>query len=465
MLVIGRGKRSGFTQRLRRRFIVGAMAAVTLVLAAINVASYLSVCQQADGRLAYIASCEGLVPYASGEKPSKDRERELKSDLAKYGLSVEMMFELRYFTVVVNADGSMGEAYTDRIATVDEDEARQLVQTLAQQGRTSGFSDAYRFCVVDAPSTSGDDGGRMYILLDCGRDLSKFWGTFAMSLVVGAAGLLLVLLLVIMFSHIVLKPVVESYEKQQRFVTDASHEIKTPLAVIDAANEVLKIEHGEDEWTDSIHEQVERLSGLCEQLVMLSRMDEGGSRLNVRQVDIAKVVREAAVPFETLAGARGKRLEVRTPGHLDYRADPEAVARVGSSARQCDPLRERGVDHRARRGGRRARHRAERLQSGRRGARGRPQSSVRALLPPRFVAQLVDGRFGHRSVHRAGHRRGARRQGERVIQQGHFDVQHAPVAQGLIGDGFVPTHGRPRRPPMGWNEPVPNQPLRYLFST
>ena len=330
--MIGRGKRSGFTQRLRRRFIVGAMAAVTLVLAAIiaaiNVASYLSVCQQADGRLAYIASCEGLVPYASGEKPGKDRERELKSDLAKYGLSVEMMFELRYFTVVVNADGSMGEAYTDRIATVDEDEARQLVQTLAQQGRTSGFSDAYRFCVVDAPSTSGDDGGRMYILLDCGRDLSKFWGTFAMSLVVGVAGLLLVLLLVIMFSHIVLKPVVESYEKQRRFVTDASHEIKTPLAVIDAANEVLKIEHGEDEWTDSIHEQVERLSGLCEQLVMLSRMDEGGSRLNVRQVDIAEVVREAAAPFETLAGARGKRLEVHTPGHLDYRADPEAVARA-----------------------------------------------------------------------------------------------------------------------------------------
>lgn len=136
MLVIGRGKRSGFIQRLRRRFIVGAMAAVTLVLAdiiaAINVASYLSVCQQADGRLAYIASCEGLVPYASGEKPGKDRERELKSDLAKYGLSVEMMFELRYFTAIVNADGSMGEAYTDRIATVDDDEARQLVQALAQ---------------------------------------------------------------------------------------------------------------------------------------------------------------------------------------------------------------------------------------------------------------------------------------------------------------------------------------------
>ena len=71
-----------------------------------------------------------------------------------------------------------------------------------------------------------------------------------------------------------MRPIVESREKQQRFVTDASHEIKTPLAVIRAANEVLALEHGEDEWTHSIEEQVERLDALTERLVLMARMDE-----------------------------------------------------------------------------------------------------------------------------------------------------------------------------------------------
>ena len=70
---------------------------------------------------------------------------------------------------------------------------------------------------------------------------------------------------------------VESYSKQKRFITDASHEIKTPLAVIDAANEVQEIESGESEWTQSIHEQVARLTALTERLVFLARMDEGSA--------------------------------------------------------------------------------------------------------------------------------------------------------------------------------------------
>lgn len=79
----------------------------------------------------------------------------------------------------------------------------------------------------------------------------------------------------------------ESYRKQQRFITDASHEIKTPLAVIAAANDVMEIEAGESEWTQSIAAQVTRLKSLTERLVFLARMDEGATQFEKTDLDLS----------------------------------------------------------------------------------------------------------------------------------------------------------------------------------
>lgn len=90
----------------------------------------------------------------------------------------------------------------------------------------------------------------------------------------GALGLVIVFVMIYFFSGKVLKPVSESYEKQKRFITDASHEIKTPLTIIDANTEVIEMMEGENEWTQSTRKQIARLTSLTEKLVFLSRMDE-----------------------------------------------------------------------------------------------------------------------------------------------------------------------------------------------
>ena len=180
---------------------------------------------------------------------------------------------------------------------------------------------------TDAPA----DGAKTYIFLDISREFSSFLSYLIISVIVSAAGMLLVFLLILLLSKLVMKPVAESYEKQKRFITDASHEIKTPLAIIGANAEVLEMDIGEDnEWINSIRRQIGRLTGLTEKLVFLSKMDEEGSVLSFALFDAGRAVSEAADSFDPVCEARGLALEKNIPQGIIYYGDEERVTQLVS---------------------------------------------------------------------------------------------------------------------------------------
>lgn len=209
----------------------------------------------------------------------------------------------------------------ERIAAVSSSEAAEMAQGL--KAGASGFMGEYRYSAVQQ-----SDGTVRCVFLDCSRDLGSFTSFLMASIVVSVVGLLLVFVLVLALSRFAIRPVLESYQKQKAFITDASHEIKTPLAVISAANEVQEMEQGETEWSRSIAEQVKRLSGLTERLVFLARMDEGVAGFAKEQVELSSLVRDAAQSFEQVAEQRGKRLHVSIESNVQVKGDAAALSQV-----------------------------------------------------------------------------------------------------------------------------------------
>lgn len=318
-------------RRLRRKFILVAMGAVTVVLtliiAGINIVNYSHVCKMADARLDYILAGKDGIDWGDESKAEPANGKDAGDSQAGVrirhfeGMTAESPFDTRYFTVTIDA-GQVADVNTARIAAVGAKRAASIAARLHAKGWTSGFSGNYRY------TTDVQDDEITYVFVDCSRELASFHSFLSASVAISCIGWLAVLAIVAGASGAVIRPMVESYSKQKRFITDASHEIKTPLAVIDAANEVQEIESGESEWTQSIHEQVARLTALTERLVFLARMDEGSAGFTMATIDLSEAVDTAATPFESVAVSRGKRLSTSIACGVWAHADAAAVAQV-----------------------------------------------------------------------------------------------------------------------------------------
>lgn len=318
-------------RRLRRKFILVAMGAVTVVLtliiAGINIVNYSHVCKMADARLDYILAGKDGIDWGDESKAEPANGKDAGDSQAGIrirhfeGMTAESPFDTRYFTVTIDA-GQVADVNTARIAAVGAKRAASIAARLHAKGWTSGFSGNYRY------TTDVQDDEITYVFVDCSRELASFHSFLSASVAISCIGWLAVLAIVTVASGAVIRPMVESYSKQKRFITDASHEIKTPLAVIDAANEVQEIESGESEWTQSIHEQVARLTALTERLVFLARMDEGSAGFTMASIDLSEAVDKAAAPFESVAVSRGKRLSMSVATGVRAHADAAAVAQV-----------------------------------------------------------------------------------------------------------------------------------------
>lgn len=324
-------------RRLRRKFILVAMGAVTVVLtliiAGINIVNYSHVCKMADARLDYILAGKGSIDWEDESRTDSGNGGDTSTGMVAdgdragarvghfEGMTAESPFDTRYFTVTL-VEGQVVDVNTARIAAVGAKRAARIAMGLDSKGLTSGFSGNYRY------TTTAQGEKTTYVFVDCSCELASFHSFLNASVAISCIGWLAVLAIVTVASGAAIRPMVESYSKQKRFITDASHEIKTPLAVIDAANEVQEIESGESEWTQSIHEQVARLTALTERLVFLARMDEGSAGFTMASIDLSEAVDKAAAPFESVAVSRGKRLSMSVATGVRAHADAAAVTQV-----------------------------------------------------------------------------------------------------------------------------------------
>lgn len=315
---------------LRKKFILVAMLSTMLVLTAImgvvNFSNYREMLDRADEMTALLEQNDGKFP----EEPSWHEQDDTETPPAKpendekdkSRFSVETPFETRYFTVTVDENGEVTDCDLDRIAAVDEETAEEYTQTAQQKNKTTGFQGIYRYRVTET-----EDGAK-YVFLDCRREISNFRTVLVTTISVSLLGLTAVFVLVVIFSRMVFRPVEESIQKQKRFITDASHELKTPLTIIDANTEVMEMESGESQWTKSTRKQIQRLSGLVQQLVTLSRLDEEKGLEEKCEFNLSEAVSECVQPYESLAQTREKNLTLNIEEDITYTGDERSIRQL-----------------------------------------------------------------------------------------------------------------------------------------
>ena len=206
---------------------------------------------------------------------------------------------MRYFSVLLDGDGNVLDTRTDRIAAVGAEAARDYARAVFESGGTKGFQGIYRYLRRDEAE------GVRIIFLDCGRLLTQFHSVLGRSVLISAIGLAAVFLLIALLSARIVRPIARSYEKQRRFISDAGHEIRTPITIIDADAEILEMDLGDNEWLSDIRQQTARLAELTNDLIFLSRMEEQ-EQATMIEFPLSDVVSETAASFQALALTRGK---------------------------------------------------------------------------------------------------------------------------------------------------------------
>ena len=324
-------------KRLQRKFIISAMAAVAIVLSIImiiiNGVNYVNIIKSANNLLNILEDNNGVFPMEEKDNPpaeDKDEKKPPKMDISK-----EAPFQTRYFTVEITPEGNVYRIDTGKIAAISTETAKEYALELYNQNKTEGRRDCYIYRAVnlkkaatDSSNNATKEGNVMYIFLNVENDLKNFYTFLWSSIAVSIIGIVFVLILIVVFSKRIVSPMAQSYEKQKTFITDASHEIKTPLAVIEANTEVVEIENGESQWTRSIKEQISRLSELTEKLVFLAKMDEERNTFVMTEFSLSKLAQEITEGFNGMAKAQNKKYTVSIDSDIGVKADEKAIKQL-----------------------------------------------------------------------------------------------------------------------------------------
>ncbi len=311
--------------KLRFRFILLAMTTLlillSLIVAVMNIINYHTVVEEADMILASF-SFGRTEPDMPAERPlPPDAPVEEEQDGLLF-LHRDTPREARFFTVVLMPTGATS-VNIEKISAVGEAEAIVYAEKALEEGQDRGFTDDYRYAVLTTET------GTQVTFLDCSQPLDAFRNFLFTSLHIFFIGLLVVFVVIFVLSGRMIRPIAESYEKQKVFITDAGHEIKTPLTIISANVDILEMELGEEnESLTDIKGQVQRLRTLTEELVLLARMEESAEKRQRIDFPLSEVIADASHPFAAAAVAEGKRLVTRIAPLITLHGDERAIRQL-----------------------------------------------------------------------------------------------------------------------------------------
>ena len=303
-------------KKMRWRFIGAAMAAFAAViltlLCFVNLWNYHSMTRQQDAtlvRLLEVDQKNAGVPAGRTVPPFDSMDR----------FSPEVPYMIRFFSVHLGKDRAVTGVNQDYIASVSEADAAAYAETALAHGKTRGYESGYRYLV------SSKDDETVVLFLNSERELQMMKSLLWITLAIAGSCLVVVFGLVVLFSRRAIMPYIKNMEAQKQFITNASHELKTPLTAISTSADVLEMEHSDNEWVRSIQTQAGRLSKLITNLVTLSRLDEEDPFPVCTEFSLSDALWEIGEPFVSLAQAKGKHYTQDIADGLTTNGDRAAI--------------------------------------------------------------------------------------------------------------------------------------------
>lgn len=300
---------------LRRKFITTAVGSVAVVIAilaiALNFINYYKLEERIDTTLLDASKSQALIKIFAEDGDDLIITKNSSSTTDYNGFSIAK----------VDDSGRIIKTYRDDTLIPDQDALQSKVIAALSEGNTSGFIGSYRFLKAET------NVGNLILFLNCQRELDSQHSFEKNSLLISIGVIASVFVLIVLVSKRVIAPIQETYIKQKQFITGASHELKTPLAIISSNADVLEMMNGDSKWTQNIHNQVDRLTSLVNSLVVFSRMEEKDT-VERSRFDLTSALESRIEDFDELANFQKKNIVTDVDSNLYYFGEEASIVQL-----------------------------------------------------------------------------------------------------------------------------------------
>ncbi|WP_148880957.1 sensor histidine kinase [Streptococcus sp. Marseille-P7376] len=321
-------------RKLRVRFILIASVAVTGILfflvGALNSVRFLQTTGEIQAVLNILSDNQGEFPSVQATAQALDNDR----------ISIDTIYQYRYFSAVFNEDGTVYSSNLNNISNLSQEQALKSAKSVVKQHRKNGIftigGQYYSYQVTRDAKTKR----YLAVVLDSTKYLEDRNDFLWVSIRSALYSVIFFIVVISVVSSWAIRPYVRNYEKQKRFITNAGHELKTPLAIISANTELQELMTGENEWTESTKDQVNRLSNLINQMVSLARLEEQPDMALV-DVDFSSLVQKVAQDFKSVAEKAGKDYQIRVQDDIHVKASQDELYElisilIDNACKYCD---------------------------------------------------------------------------------------------------------------------------------
>lgn len=302
-------------RKLRRKIIIGvflsatAVFALTVLIVAISLNTQIT--RRADSMTDLIIQNDGNVPMK--------KEIEKMEGINIYNYNEESPFRLRYFTVEYDENNHV-TADIEHIAAIDEGTAVAMADVVRLSDRKTGSYGDYRYRVSQDQDT--------IVFVDY---TDEYTAIDLLTILLSLIAIVFIALITIVFGFLskrIVKPFEENSRMQKQFITDASHELKTPIAIISANAEVLSYKNGESEWLNNITSQVSRISELVQELLTLNRLEEVDEISDIEPVDLSELTEKVCADFEEVFRSKDVQIKCEIQPDVTINGNADQLKRL-----------------------------------------------------------------------------------------------------------------------------------------